>query len=307
MATVIKDIKKIASAIRPVVKTPRSIGKIGSVEITQGADVEIRMAILLWGPAGCGKTTFAATCPGDKLWLSLGDNEHVPIAHRSDVFVANLAGLSIDELFNQAQNDNPFGLDQILASNKNIQSVVLDSVTALTFRALQHAVKEGVGRSATFKPTMVAPGQSAYGGRNAIVLEVLTGLLKVTAKHKVHLVIIAHEADPTTVKDGRGQDVIDYISIMLGGQLVNNVTLRLSEIWYMSQTISSESERRLAFRPTRRRRPMKTRMFSDKAEPEFKLRYDADAPDKGQMTIASWHQQFVHGGYKKITVKGAKQ
>lgn len=303
---VIKDIKKIGSVIRAPATPKGFIGKIGSVEITQGLDAAIRMAILLWGPAGCGKTTFAATSPGDKLWLSLGDNEHVPVAHRKDVFVANLAGLGLDELFNQAQSDNPFGLDQILASNRNIQSVVLDSVTALTFRALQKAVKEGVGGSATFRPSMLAPGQSAYGGRNAIVLEVLTGLLKVTAKHNVHIVIIAHEADPTTVKDGRGNDVIDYISIMLGGQLVNNVTLRLSEIWYMSQTISIDSERRLAFRPTRKRRPMKTRMFSDKAEPEFRIKYDADLPDKGQMTIASWHQQFMHGGYKKITVKGLK-
>ena len=272
--------------------------KLGPVEITQGRESEDRAAILIWGASGCGKTTFAATAPGEKLWLSFGDQEHVSVRHRKDVRVAKLYDLSIEELFKHAQSDNPFGLDQLLADNGDITSVVCDSITAISFRALQKAVLQKTGAGRGFTPTMEAPGISAYGARNAIVLEVLTGLLRTTAKHNVNFIATAHEADPTLNADG----LIDYIGIMLGGQLVNNTTWRLSEIWYMSQEETGEKGRRLAIRPTRKRRPMKSRMFTSNAEAEFKVRYDAEKPDKGQMTIASWLEQWEKGGGAKLPI-----
>lgn len=273
---------------------------LGPIEVTQGHITQSRMAALVWGSAGCGKTTLAATSPGSKLWLSLGDNEHISVAHRKDVYVADFSGMNVDELFTQAQSENPFGLDQFLRAKPDVETVVLDSATALAFRALQKAVKDKIGGSRTFTPTMSQPGLSAYGGRNGIVLEVLTGLLKVTSKHNVHIIITAHEADPAMTKDSNGNDVIDHISTMLGGQLINNMTWRLSEIWYMSQANLGKKERRIAFRPTRLRKPMKTRMFSDKGNPEFVLDYDADKPDKGQMTIAEFYNRFVNGNYHKL-------
>jgi RecA/RadA recombinase len=259
------------------------------------------MACLIWGPSGAGKTTFAATAPGEKIWLSFGDQEHVSVRQRKDVHVAKLYDLSLDELFKHAQSDNPFGLDQMLAAEGKFQTVVVDSVTAISFRALQRAVANGVGAGRGFKPSMETPGISAYGARNAIVLETLTGLLRVTAKHNVNLILTAHEADPVTSSQN-GQDIIEYIGIQLGGQLVNNTTWRLSEIWYMSQEETGEKMRRIAIRPTRRRRPMKTRMFTSQGEAEFKVRYDAEKPDKGQHTIASWLSDWEKGGGKKLAI-----
>jgi hypothetical protein len=133
---------------------------------------------------------------------------------------------------------------------------------------------------------MEHPGMSAYGGRNAITLEVLTNILRVTAKHDVHFIMTAHEADPEKDKEG----IVQYITIMLGGKLVNNVTWRLSEIWYLSQDARG---RQLAVRPTRKHRPMKSRMFTGVGEPEFILNYDANKDDKGQMTIASFYEKWV--------------
>jgi hypothetical protein len=274
-----------------VVKFQKPVLRLGPVEITRQADTPKRMAILLWGPAGVGKTTLAATAPGEKLWLSFGDQEHASVGHRKDVLVANWADMGYEELFKYCQNDNPFGLDQLLSENESIETVVCDSVTAIAFRALQKAVGMGLGGGRNFRPTMEAPGLSAYGGRNAIVLEVLTGLLRITAKHGVHLILTAHEADP--VLDAEG--TVQFITIMLGGKLVNNNTWRLSEIWYLSE---DNGTRKLAVRPTRKRRPMKTRMFSGKGAPEFELKYDADAPDKGQMTIASFYDAWVNSGDK---------
>ena len=254
----------------------------------------MRMALLLWGDAGVGKTTYAATAPGGKLWLSFGDQEHIPVSKRSDVMVADFSGLGYDELFKHAQNENPFGLDQVLTTNTDIETIVCDSVTALSEGALRKAVSMGLGRGRGFEPTMEHPGLSCYGGRNAIVLEVLRGLLRVTAKHGVHLILTAHEADPEKNQD-TGE--ILYYTIMLGGKLVINNTHRLSEIWYMSQ---DGNKRRLAVRPTRKRRPMKSRIFSGKGDPEFPLEYDADLPDDGQMTIASFYNQWSSSKTGKI-------
>jgi hypothetical protein len=278
--------------------------QLGPVTVTTGAQSVQRMAVMLWGAAGCGKTTFAATAPGCKLWLSFGDNEHVTVAHRNDVQVAPLYDLSIDDLFKHGQNDNPFNLDTFLAQNQRIETVVVDSVTALAFRALQKAVAMGVGASRTFTPSIEMPGISAYGARNGIVLATLTGLLRVTAKHNVHIIAIAHEADPVKAQDERGNEVIDYISVMLGGQLVNNMTWRLSEIWYMSQKATGDKSRQLAIRPIRKRKPMKTRMFRSDGAAEFDLTYDPLKADdaKGQMTIARWWDAWIDGGASHIDV-----
>ena len=277
--------------------------KIGPVAVTSGGEAPRRMAVLIWGPSSCGKTTFAATAPGNKLWLSFGDQEHVSVAHRSDVRVADLSGLTPEEVFKHGKSDNPFGLDQVLAQNVDIKTVVCDSVTALVYMALQRSVEMGIGASRRgFVPSVEEPGQSAYGARNALMLKVLTGLLRVTAKHGVHLIATAHEADPIMeVRDGK--EVVSHISIMLGGQLVNNVTFRLSEIWHMS---AGKDSRKLAVRSVRLRRPMKSRMFSNKSEAEFELKYDAELPDKGQMTIARWYSEWSRKG-TKILPNGSGQ
>lgn len=258
----------------------------GPFEISSNDAVSRRMTILLWGPAGDGKTTWAATAPGKKFWLSFGDNEHQSVISRKDIEVMHLYKYTYDEVLKHGRADNPFGLDQILATDTAIETVVCDSVTALTDMALRSAVSRGLGASKGFTPTMEHPGMSAYGGRNAITLEVLTKLLRITAKHDVHLIITAHEADPEKDQEG----VVQYITIMLGGKLVNNVTFRLSEIWYLSQ---DGRGRQLAVRPTRKHRPMKTRMFTGIGEPEFILSYDSNKPDKGQMTIASFYERWM--------------
>jgi hypothetical protein len=255
-------------------------------EVSSRDAVSKRMTILIWGPAGDGKTTLAATAPGKKLWLSFGDNEHQSVMSRSDVTVMHLYKYSYSDVIKHGRNDNPFGLDHILAEDTDIETVVCDSATALTDMALRQAVDMKLGASKGFVPSMEHPGMSAYGGRNAITLEVLTKMLRITGKHDVHFIVTAHEADPE--KDAEG--IVQYITIMLGGKLVNNVTWRLSEIWYLSQ---DGRGRQLAVRPTRKHRPMKSRMFTGIGEPEFILSYDSNKPDNGQMTITSFYEKWV--------------
>lgn len=286
---------------------------LAGLPVTSGKEAPSRLAVFLWGPAGDGKTTLAATAPGVKLWLSMSDNEHASVAGRDDVDVVDLSVLSLDDLFKHGQNDNPFGLDQLLGEDHSIETVVFDSATALTFRALQKAVADGDGAGQKgFRPTIEVPGQTAYGGRNQRTLAVLTGILRVTAKHGVHCIVTGHEKDPTTRPDGKGNEVIEYIGIQLGGQLVNNMTWRFSEIWHLRQKATGDKGRVLAFRPTALRKPMKSRMFRYDAEPAFDVQYDAAKADeaKGQMTIAQWHEAWIAGGKKKLALpvshKGGK-
>lgn len=278
---------------------------LGSVPITAGSETPSRAAILIWGDSGVGKTTLAATGRGKKLWLSCGDNEHVPVQKRKDVLVAKLYDLSLDEFFRQGDSENPFGLDQVLAKQTDIETVVFDSVTACAYLGLHKAIADKVGASKkdNFVPTTMVPGISAYGGRNGLTIRVLQGLLRVTAKHNVDFICTAHEDDPSFV--GGGKEIIDHIGVMLGGKIVNSVTWRLSEIWYMSK---DKDRRRIAFRPTRLRKPMKTRMFIDNKAPEFYIDYDANQPDnaKGQMTIAGWVEEWLEGNGEKIPIPVSK-
>ena len=76
----------------------------------------------------------------------------------------------------------------------------------------------------------------------------------------------------------------------------------------MSQDMSTvKRPRRLAVRPTRKRRPMKSRMFNLKDAAEFELMYDNEKPDeaKGQMTIAQWYNDWIENDKNRIPLPGA--
>lgn len=283
---------------KPNVKKTVALPDLGKYPVQHGPETPSRMAIILWGPPGDGKTTWAATAPGVKLWLSFGDNEHLPVSDREDVHVVNLAGLGFEDLFKETAGDNPFNLDRYLAENEVIETVVIDSLTAIEYKGLQRAVANKVGASNRFTPTMEAPGMSAYGGRNANVIEAMSGLLKVTAKHNVHVIFTAHEADPTLDKEGN----IQYIAIALGGKIVNNMSWRLSEVWHFMQQRSGNRDRQLTVRAYGQRKPMKTRMFDQKGDAQFVIQYDPDKPDDapGQHTIAGFYRQWIDNGKRRI-------
>lgn len=272
--------------------------KLGNVALTTSENVPLRIALLLWGPSWSGKTTYAATAPGKKLVISLEPDGLNAIAHRTDCYFHKIDHLSLRELFNELQSDNPLGLDDFLSSNPEVETVIFDSATALAYRALQHAVKGGYGRSRDFTPTMEAPGLAGYGARNGIVLECLTGLLKVTAKHNRHIVITTHEDDPKIDKEG----IIIAITMVLGGKLVTGFGWRLSEIWHM-QLIGKT--RYLTVKPHGVRAQMKTRMFDYSGPARFVLNYNSEKPeDKQKDTIAAFFHQWEQSGGRKLLPPG---
>jgi hypothetical protein len=273
-------------------------------EITQGVSTPGRLALLLWGPAGAGKTTWAATAPGKKLWISYGDNEHAPVVYRKDVWVMNMAAKSFVEVIRQGIGDDPYGLDKYLASNPigmEISTIVVDSLTQLQDHALEKAVWDGVGKSSkhNFVPSMEIPGIGAFGGRNTNLIRVMKSLLRVTLKHSVNIIFTAHENDATTYPDG----VIKEISMSLGGQLINKVSTHLSEVWNFRQEPGGARNRIVTVRLHGHRRPMKTRMFrQDGKLSSFAVMYNPDLPDDapGQMTLNRLCDQWEDNGRRRI-------
>lgn len=251
-----------------------------------------RMTLLIWGDAGCGKTTLAATMPGKKLFLNFDPDGTTSIASFDDV---NLADLST-EAANTEQYiaRDPWNISTILKGEDYEETgklaydtLVVDSMTNATEMVLNSAIG-GTNNSTQRKPAM-----ASYQWRNRYTLSLVKTLLAVTKKLGVHCVLICHEAPPQTNSDNA---VIGY-GILLGGALAKQAPLDVSEVWAVTDPGKGQN-RKIAIRPCRMRAPMKTRMFATSGEPEFEWAFDPE--DQSGMTIAGWWEAYQAGGFAKL-------
>jgi hypothetical protein len=261
----------------------------GNIKVQRPDEKTHRLSMLLWGPAGCGKTTLAATAPGKKLWVNFDPDGTDSVAYRDDVLVADLSSqkYSITEKF---KSDDGLGIGKILADpSAGIDTVVVDSLTAYS----QLAVESGIAN--TKGATLERPSPGAYGARNALTLRLITGMLRLTAVHKKNIIFISHE--DSAITDDAGN--VLYITMQLGGKLPDQAALQISEVWFMNDT---GKERRIAVRPVRSRKPMKSRMFDASKTPEFLWKYDINLSDEEQpnQTLKGWFSKWVDNGYAKI-------
>ena len=260
--------------------------ELGGITAKPAGDTIQRMSVLLWGDAGCGKTVFAATAPGHKLLINFDPDGPASISIRDDVTVLDFSAQP-ETVVNKFANSDPIKLDKFLEEHPEFDTVIFDSTTTFSELALKEAVKKYP------KSDFVNPGLQGYGARNALVLETVRSLLRVTGKHNRHCVIIAHEASPSTDDNG----VVLFITMNLGGQLPSNIGIKLSEIWRMSE---ANKVRKIAVRPCRGYKPMKSRMFRGDCEPEFVFKYDPELPDsKNSHTLAAWFEKWKQEGGKK--------
>lgn len=259
---------------------------LGGIPVHEAGNVERRIAMVLWGASACGKTTYACTAPGKKLLMQFDPNGSDSVAYRDDVLVMDMAGQP-NTVVEHFKRDDPFGLSKFLKDHPEVQTVVLDSITMLANIATENAVDRV--KSATIEN----PGLKGYGHRNAITLRAVTSLLRTTARHGRHLIIIAHEGEPEKSEEG----VVLYITMTLSAKMSNSLGLQLSEIWHMTDT---GKDRRILVRPARNLKPMKTRLFDASSSPEMKVTYDANT-DEGE-TIESIYQRWIEGGYKKLPI-----
>ena len=265
--------------------------KLGAYEVKPVAEQVSRLALMLWGAAGIGKTTLAATAPGKKLWLSFDDGGTDSLTHRDDVLVVNLAHEK-NNIIDKFKRDDGLGLGALLAAHPDIETVVVDSTTRLSQMALEHMITLGIHKSAKLE----LPGMGSYGGRNALLLRMFVDVMNVTGKYNRNVIFISHEAEPKTNDDGH----VLSISMALGGQLPSLTTQKLGEVWFMQDV---KGKRMLDLRPFRVYKPMKTRMFDiGPGKPsQFEWKYDIDNPDPA-FEIATWYRKWREGNGAKISL-----
>lgn len=276
--------------------------KLGNYVLNQPSEKVQRISMLLWGSAGCGKTTLASTAPGKKLWINFDPDGTVSIANRAkernDIIVLDLSA-ERDTVVEKFKENNPLNLDAFLKENEDIETIVVDSLTSFGDKAMSHGVVKAQGTAKGRGSTLEDPGYAGYGNKNTWMRLLVKNMLEVTAKHNKHVIFIAHEDKPTT----NDQGAVLFISIMLGSSLNEQVPLQISEVWAMTDT---GKERRIAVRPCRARKPMKTRMFrANNQTPEFIWNYDAD-----ELTgegIEQWYASWKANGFAKIELPTIKE
>lgn len=263
--------------------------KVAGVTIQKASAALTRWNGLFWGDAGAGKTTLAATLPGRKLWYQFDPDGAASIAHVPDIDVADFSGSSPSITAQFKSETNPLGIKDVMDS---YDSFIFDSITNITDKTLMQGINTLNGA------TVERPSPGAFGTRNALAIRLIKNVTAVTAKAKKHLCFIAHEGAPTTdEKTG----AILHISLALGGQLPSNIGIDFSEMWAIYQ-VDNSSERRIAVRPSRRRKPMKTRMFEQLKEPEFTWGFNAEIdfndPKNHMHRLDTWISMWQKHGAK---------
>jgi len=267
---------------------------IRGVELESPKEAIKRFSLLLWGPPKAGKTTLAATAPKDILWLNFDPDGIASIANVEGVHVMDFSDKP-NRIVEEFRLENPLRLNEYLAENENIRTVVVDSITSFRDKALPHGVVRAQTTSKGKQSTLEDPGYAGYGNLNLWVRLMVRNLLYVTAQHRRNIIFVAHEDKPEKNKDG----IVLFITIMLGGSLVTQVPKDLSEIWALEDT---GKVRRIAVRPSRSRKPLGTRMFATDISSEFIWNYDAGT-QQGE-GIADWFAQWIDAGGAKIPLPG---
>lgn len=259
--------------------------KIGGREIVSNQMRVSRMTGLIWGSAGGGKTTLASTAPGRKLLINFDADGPNSIVGIPDVDVADFTDPAL-AIVGQFKSPDPLSISAVI---ERYDTIIVDSLTNIGFKCLQYGITQSKGA------TIERPDPQAYQVRNSLVTQLVKNMLSITSKYSKHLFFIAHEDEPVKHSDGS----IVHITLSLGGKLPEQTALDFSEVWCM-QDMGVGRHRRIAFRPARHRKPMKTRMFETTGEPEFDWVYNPDTNEG--MTIAGWYEQWKANGFKKIPI-----
>lgn len=257
---------------------------LGGVALRTPDAANSSLSLLLWGDAGCGKTTLAMTAPGHKLLVLLDPSGDASITNRKDVTVLDLSKSPFLQVVERFRAPDPLNLEAYLKSNPHIETVVVDSLTAYAYMALQEAVYKNKSSS------MEQPGQHGYTWRNSNVVRAVNNFVAVCNRLGRNIIFTTHEGTPAMDSDGN----IASITMALSASSTSQTAFRINEVWHMSDTGKAHV---IAVRPCRSRKPMKTRMFNaDRSE--FTWRYNPIS-NTGE-GVAEWLNLWRASGGNKI-------
>jgi len=272
------------------------------MEIVKSKDRKPRTAGLLWGKSKAGKTTFLTSLPGKKLFIMLDPDGDLSLPDRDDIDVLPLFSYETGEIIRYAEKKLP----TFLRKNENkYESVILDSLSSLADRALEHAVDNKIGASkgsskSNFVPTLEEPGLAAYGARKQYILTIVSNMLRATGANSMHCWFTGHEGEAE--RDDKG-NMIGDITLTLSGKTTNGIGKDVSEIWYLWQR---DGKWTLAISPCRSKSPMGSRIFDVTGDPEFLLSFDPNGPLDQPHAIATWFNHWLETGKKAIPLPKLK-
>ena len=247
-----------------------------------------RLTMILWGEAGTGKTSLAATAPGKKLLVLFDPDGDNSIKHIPDVLVMDYSKATKANMPAMHKSD-PFDIMKTIEEHK-IDTVIIDSISRISQLALYYAVST---MPSTYKATDDNPTMAGYGKRNRLVENFMVDLLRLTSATHTNVIFITHEGAAERNTEG----TVLSVGMLLGGQLPNLLAKEISEVWHIGD---QNGKRRIAIRPERLRSPMKSRMFDLETQTGFTWQY---SPSKNAgHTIASFWQQWIDGKYNKVKV-----
>ena len=265
----------------------------GGVVVKMPTANNSQLFMLIWGDSGAGKTTLAATAPGKKLLVLFDPGGDLSLADREDVLVLDLSAMPTLQVMAQFRSADPYGIGKLLDARPDIETVIVDSMTALAYIAL----KEAVQRAGGARTSLEQPGMNGYAFRNASLLRMTVALMQICAGHKRHLILVTHEG----AEDRNEEGIVLSVTMALSSSVANQVGLRFNEVLHLRD---DGKDRWIAIRPCRLRKPMKTRMFLPTAS-EFRWTYNPDTREGDG--IAKWYAQWQASKGKKIPIPGAKK
>lgn len=271
---------------------PTTIEYKSKYAINPPASNNPRVSMLLWGPSGCGKTILAATAPSKRLIL-LFDPEGDKSIKRDTTnnLVMDLSNQP-SGIVEDAKLTNPFGVGDLLNTHQDIQTVIVDSVTAFASQAVAYSAGHKSAPGAVFEN----PSMSGYGFRNRFTLGLAKNLLTVTGKYNRNIIFICHEDVPKLNDKGE----IVSITILLGGSLPEEVPLQISEVWNLRD---AGKKRYVTVRSAGYRKPMKSRMFDTRNQIEFESTYDS-ITDQG-IKLEHLFDKWKQNNFNKINLPPA--
>lgn len=245
----------------------------------------LRVSMFLWGPAGCGKTHFAGTAPGKRLLINFDPDGYATLPKDADTLVKDYSA-EPDRCVDEIKSTNPFDIEGELKRHPEIQTVIIDSVTAFVSRAVAYSAGHKYAPGSVFEN----PGPSGYGFRNRFTLGLCKSVLLATAKHDKHVIFIGHEDVPTLGAEG----VVQEITVLLGGSLKQEVPSQISEVWHMQER---NLTRYVQVRQSGLYKPMKTRMFNAQTNFEFVA---SDKANPSKVLLSDLFQRWKDNNYNKL-------
>lgn len=249
-------------------------------EITQVKAKPKRFTALIWGEAGCGKTTLACTAPGKKLLVLTDPDGDVSVADVPDLYVMDLTKADVEQYIAV----DPFNILK-LCDEHEIDTVIFDGLT----NAIDQVLTKAIASTTNSSERKVAI--ASYQMRNRYILRLIKTLNAGLRIRNKHFICIAHQDAPQ--RDAEGN--IKGYTLMVGGTLYVSAPVDFSEVWCIQE---SSKGKFIMVKPGRQRSPMKTRMFTTMSDVEFQWKFNPETQEGA--TIAQWWQDYCDGDFKKL-------